>query len=246
MRALPLLAATLLLAGCFTLEPNVRTVDFGTVYVNTTVTSGPVSWTNTDTPTVEVLGVTPSFSPGGPFALQPTSYPAVTLAKNQACTPVQVVFTPTAVGTYNASMETFHIASPGKTATARPVDIKGIAAAQVGKGNLTIGGQTITPGSALDFGAVSVQDAQGKALRVDLVNTGAAPITVGTRFLNGGAGFSVEGPNPLVIPPLPAKLTIKIRFKPNRVGRFNDAVEFVDTASGANVCGTAITGMGTE
>lgn len=246
MRALPLLAVTLLLAGCFTLEPNVQTVDFGNVYVHTTATSANVDWKNTETQVVEVLGITPSFAPGGVFALTPTNYTATRLTKGMSCNPVQVVFSPVTTGVSNASMDTFHTAAPGKTANARPVSITGTAVAQIGAGDLTIGGQAISPGNALDFGSVSVQAAQGKSLRVDLVNSGAAPITVSARFINGGAGFSVDAPTPIVVPPLPAKLTIKIRFTPNRVGRFNDAVEFVDTANAANKAGTAVTGMGTE
>jgi hypothetical protein len=246
MRLVSLLALTLLLTGCFTLEPNTRTVALGTVYVNTSVTSGPVTWTNTETPAVEVIGVTTTFAAGSPFSLQPANFTASTLAKGQACNPVRVIFAPTTAGPFTGTMETSHIAALGKSATSRPVSIFGVGAWQAAMGSLTIGGNAFTPNSALDFGAVSVQDAQGKALRVDLANTGTKPITITTRFINGGAGFSVEAPTPFVVPPLPAKLTIKIRFKPGRVGRFNDAVDFLDAGSGSNVCGTALTGMGTE
>jgi len=248
MRLFLLAAVALMLTGCYSLEPNVRNVDFGEVYIGTSVTSADINWTNADKNPIEVVGVTPSFQPGGEFALQPLNYVGRKLKTNQACSPVQVVFAPRTIASFKASLEPFFLAVPGTSANARPVGISGSGVAQIQTGSIGVGGAGFVVGSAMDFGSVSVSAAQGKSMRIDVVNTSSAPISVNYRFVTGGQGFAVDSPTaPFTIAANGGKVTVKIRFTPQHVGAAWDAIEFFDVADpAANKAGTSLTGTGTE
>ncbi|MCC6466028.1 MAG: choice-of-anchor D domain-containing protein [Planctomycetes bacterium] len=244
MRLLSLLIGALTLAGC-TLSPTPNKWDFGTVWVGTTHTSNNITWTNTGSDPVDVLGVMTSFQAGDPFVVTPAAYQASTLGKNAACNPVRVVFSPVRAGTWSGKLEPLSNAG-GKTVTAGSVSIAGAAYAQTSSGVLGIGGAAITPGNALDFGRERVGANPGKSLRIDIVNGSTATLTLTYRFLaGGGPGFAVDG-TPATITAKPGRTTIKLRFAPTRLGKVWSAVEFIDQANGANIAGTALTGEGTE
>jgi len=246
MRTVLLAAAALLLGGC-TLSSNVGGWDFGTMYVGETATSGNITWKNTGSDPVNFMGVMGSWGGGSPYSLQPSPYTGSTLAKNADSNPVQVVFSPVAAGTYTGTLDPVRDVGQGKTCTADKVKVKGVAVAQVAKGNLNIGGPAITNGNALDFGSVRANAGPARSLRVDVLNVGSAPVTVQARFKKGNEGFTIVSPGAsFTIPANGRKVTVKIEFLPTSVGTHWDVIEFVDTTNSANLSATSLTGIGTE
>ena len=236
----------IMLSGC-TLSSNVGGWDFGTVYVGETSTSGNITWKNTGNDQVNFLGVMGSWSAGSPYSLLPATYTGTTLGPNGVSNPVQVVFAPTASGTYTGTMDPIRNVGAGKTVTADTVKVQGVAVAQVAKGDLSIGGTAITPGSALDFGSVRANAGPAVSLRVDVVNISNAAIQVQARFKKGNEGFSIVSPGAnFAVPANGRKVTVKLQFLPTTVGTHWDVIEFVDAANGANICATSLTGVGTE
>ena len=246
MRYFLIAAVGFLVTGCVTLEANVKKHDFGTVYVGQEAASPNITWKNKGDDKVEVIGIKSDWSVGSPFSLQPRTYTAKTLSKNDVSNPVQVMFAPKAVGTYKGKLEPLQDITIGKAATARVVDIQGKAVAQVAKGKLAIGGAQLMVGKPLDFGSARVGANPGPSKRIDVVNTSAQAITVRVTFKSTSGEFKTDPAATTYRIPARGKVTIKLRFKPTAVGDRWDVVEFVDTANGKNVAGTALKGTGTE
>lgn len=234
------------LAGCHNLQTSGQALDFGEVYVGTSKTMGPVTWTNTTRRriTVQKVKITPATVTV--FTVAPTTFPPGTAVNAGRTTPnVNIIFSPTAEATYNGMAELQRQA--GVTANERAV--RGEGKYQIVNGDIGIGGHDLTPSQYLDFGTVTLPGGQAVTKQFNLINqslTNDIRVTAAT-WTVGGQGFTVTAPTvPFTVRRI-SRVRVTISFMPPRVGRppvvFNDAVTFSD-ATGANTAGTAVIGRG--
>jgi hypothetical protein len=238
----------LLLAGCGAgLKASQNTVNFGEVWIGTTATASPVTWTNTTKETLNVLGVLIfDQTPINDFHGGPDPFPATDLKPGDSTPNIFFTFSPTRVANYSGTaVALLPYGAPGGVEW---IMLSGRGIAQKAEGALGMNGgppSHFTPGQPLDFGKVVVPGGSPVKRRFRLLNIGPKPIQVTSSWEVGGQGFSVAEPQGTFTVPARSRVWVTLEFKPPSVGEFNDAVTF-SSAGGTHVAGTAVHGEGVK
>lgn len=216
---------------------------FGTVYVGTTVSSSTYHWENIGSTTINTIALIPT-PLAGPFGFTP-AFQGQAVNSGQSTMGFTFTFAPTAKGEVTGSAA-LGIQEIQHTVTA--VELKGTGVFQVNVGDITIGGGDLVVDQVLDFGDVIVPGGSPVVKEFNLLNLfGNEPIILNAHWFSGGSGFTIINPAlPLTIPPK-GRVTVKIQFAPQAVGKYSDGVTFLDVnIFHVNFGGTAVKGKGVD
>ena len=240
--ALPLLFLTAC-APRIVLTPSIPTHNFGNVLVGTSSPASPqVTWTNVTTP-LKVDNI--EVGPEPPFAaVRPGPPMPIHLGTGAATPAFTFQFSPKAVGVARgaATPYSLQIVRPDE---AQPVTLFGTGIAQLSSGSLSVVGGQLTPGQVLDFGRVLVPGGAPVTRTFMVKNSGSTQVLLSVTFGAGGGPFTVTSPatSPIPVPP-GGSVDVVITFVPPAVGRFVNAVFFIDNNAAINSAATALTGEG--
>lgn len=216
---------------------------FGTAYVGTTVSSPTYHWENIGGTTINTIALIP-MPLAGPFGFTP-AFQGQSVNSGQSTMGFTFTFVPTAKGEI-AGSAALGIQETQHTVTA--VELKGTGIFQMSGGDIIIGGGDLVIDQVLDFGDVMVPGGSPVVKEFNLRNPlGDKPIMLNANWFSGGSGFTVINPAmPLTVPPK-GRVTVKIQFAPQAVGKFSDGVTFQDTKSThVDFGGTAVKGKGVD
>jgi hypothetical protein len=226
-----------------TLAPDPEVLKFGDVFVGETSQPEKSAWYSRSRDVgLEVVGISTSapFFVTGPIPYPPTSAAEIVFADRW--TPfVSFVFKPTDAG--NFMEEAMPLSTKGP-ARAKPLWLEGRGIRRV-----VAGGGYVRPGSSIDFGDVVVGSTSSRTLTLTNPNDHPRELTI--RFRGGAAGpfaaadtATASSPRKKVMLQSNESVTIILEFSPRVAGPADDAVELVDSWTGAIHTTITLSGAG--
>jgi hypothetical protein len=226
------------------LSGTVSTYDFGDVLVGDHAsTTGQPDWRNVGNVAVRVDGLSLT---GDPEIAQVAPAFPVPVAPNNLTWAIFFSFDPDTARQYTAHAVPFGIKNNNKPLLATPVDVKGTGVFQVSVGDLSVGGGSVHPGAALDFGSVIAATSAYRTLTI--ANASSAPIDVTPVLAQANSPFTVSMSNggaAIASASVPAAggVTLVIAFTPPAAQKYLDALTFRTTGrdeTGITVAGTGV------
>lgn len=239
-------------AGCSSLDPTPKELDFGKVYVGASSELGSARWTNTDASrSSDILGALSQ----PPYHIENQGAFVGSRVSAGGSTPdLQLKFSPTDTGNAPGRVE---VASQPVTAT--PLKVKGAGVWQKSEGDFVLenlpppgvammGSTPIVPNAPIDFGT-RVLGGSATSVAVQIRSGRAVAGTAAAKMLNGRRHFEITFPqnhdafNIGDIGPPPGgggAREIRVRFTPSEIGEWSDVLEVTDSRNPQNRAGIVL------